>query len=218
MSPTPPGTEMRVPPPPFPHPLTGFRGVPIDGISGDVHLLHPCVLPAGQRPHGRAGVGGLNGGVSEGHPPARYRHRGWQRRLPPPAASSALRRARHRLRASAGAAPMRGRPGSPRPLGTARIGTDRHGTAPGCRAPLCLARLGVARHGTARRDMARCGTIWHGSAQGCRRARRCLLCPPPRQSLVVPPAPSSPRLPPPVSPSCSQCHALVPLGATCLPQ
>lgn len=51
-----------------PPPLTGFRGVPIDGISGDVHLLHPCVLSAGQSPHGRAGL--------SGRPPARDRHRG----------------------------------------------------------------------------------------------------------------------------------------------
>lgn len=36
--------------------LTGFRGVSVDGISGDIHFFHPCVLPAGQSPHGRAGA------------------------------------------------------------------------------------------------------------------------------------------------------------------
>lgn len=42
--------------PPLPRGLTGFRGISVDGISGDIHFLHPCVLPAGQSPHGRAGA------------------------------------------------------------------------------------------------------------------------------------------------------------------
>lgn len=56
---------------------------------------------------------------------------GAERRRPPPAASPALRRARHRLRVSAGAAaPMRGRAGPIRPARSAQ-----HGAVRGYRCP-----------------------------------------------------------------------------------
>lgn len=58
---------------------------------------------------------------------------GAERRRPPPAASPALRRARHRLRVSAGAAaPMRGRAGPIRPARSARHGTARRYRYPRC--------------------------------------------------------------------------------------
>lgn len=133
-----------------PRGLTGFRGISVDRISGHIHFLHPCVLPAGQSPHGRAGAQRPGGGGDSSRPgpgrgpgaglaaaPARSilrsaRLRSAPRPAPPP---------RHRGAATLGAGPPSA--GTPRPapaLCWVR-GRDAAAASPDHTAPVTLTHL-----------------------------------------------------------------------------